>query len=411
VRILGADLPLLPDDREVEQTVVLLDEDGRASQVEHASSLPGVAACVGRLAGGEPFLLGVNVPVVVPAKPARSRPVENLLRRRMGFRLPPGGRGKSPGDARSAPGETLIAGLAAAGQPCLPYPDRDRRQPGLAETHPALTLRALLWESSPLASAPEQAGRDRLFRAYAPPTYHASQSRARTPWTERAAAMDLVLRALGSVEGYDLEPAAAALARAASERDLNRAAGILDAALCAGTARRYLERPEACVFLGDREQGYVIFPAEGPVRRIALGGAAAAKGRLFPERSLRERLGRRARLRPVDLLSVPGKPSRTEASFQEPPGYEFDNVDEMLWWKHCRHVSGVALPTEGLCELVVSLGEGDAGPLKLSRSRHATLSFRFEPPTVWRARVPTRDGRTYPFRVLRAVYETLAPSP
>ena len=46
-------------------------------------------------------------------------------------------------------------------------------------------------------------------------------------------------------------------------------------------------------------------------------------------------------------------------------------------------------------------------PLRLVRSRHRTLSFRFEPPASWRARVPTRDGKTYAFRVVRAVYETL----
>jgi hypothetical protein len=48
----------------------------------------------------------------------------------------------------------------------------------------------------------------------------------------------------------------------------------------------------------------------------------------------------------------------------------------------------------------------DGSPLRLTRSRHKTLSFRFEPPQIWRARIAPRDGRTYPFRVLRAVYET-----
>ena len=46
-------------------------------------------------------------------------------------------------------------------------------------------------------------------------------------------------------------------------------------------------------------------------------------------------------------------------------------------------------------------------PLRLARSRHRTLSFRFDPPDQWRSHVPTRDGRTYPFAVVRAVYETL----
>ena len=36
------------------------------------------------------------------------------------------------------------------------------------------------------------------------------------------------------------------------------------------------------------------------------------------------------------------------------------------------------------------------------------MSFRFDPPASWRSRLPTRDGRTYPFRVERATYEALA---
>lgn len=105
---------------------------------------------------------------------------------------------------------------------------------------------------------------------------------------------------------------------------------------------------------------------------------------------------------------MPGKPQRLEATFPEPPGYEFDNMDEMLWWKHTRHVDGSIVPTEGLQDLVVTLeGTQANGNLKLVRSRHRTLSFRFEPPAVWRRHVPTRDGKTYAFRILRATYEIL----
>ena len=43
--------------------------------------------------------------------------------------------------------------------------------------------------------------------------------------------------------------------------------------------------------------------------------------------------------------------------------------------------------------------------LRLVRSRHKTLSFRFEPPAAWRPRIPPRDGKTYPFRVLRATFD------
>jgi hypothetical protein len=45
--------------------------------------------------------------------------------------------------------------------------------------------------------------------------------------------------------------------------------------------------------------------------------------------------------------------------------------------------------------------------LRLVRSRHRTLSFRFDPPDSWRSRLATRDGKTYPFRVLRANYDIL----
>jgi len=410
VRILGADLPReVPGAEPPQQTVVLLDDAGRVADLLHVSSLPAVAAAVGRLAAGEPFLLGVNVPVVVPSKPARVRPVENLVRRRFGFRMPPGGRGAVSGEAMGIPGETLLAGLAAAGQPCLPYPDRDRRQPGLAETHAALVLKSLLWESSPLAAAQEHAAREQLFRAYEPPFYRVGQGRAKRSWAERASNLDLILRALGPVAGYDLEPTRGALSRAGSELEVERAGGMFDAALIAGTVKRYLETPESCLFLGDQEQGYVILPADALARRLALSGTSAPTGRLFPQASLRERLGPYARLRSVELLTVPGRPQRTEATFKDPPQYEFDNLDEMLWWKHCRHLAGPSLPTEGLHELVVVVGSetGDEAPLKLQRSRHQTLSFRFEPPAAWRASVPTRDGKVYLFRVLRAVFETL----
>jgi len=407
VKVLGADLPresagAVP----VEPTVVLLGADGRVTRVQQVSSLPALAEAVVRFAAGEPFLLGVNVPVVVPAPPVRARAVEGLLRRRLGFRLPKGGRAGGVAEVKGGAGEPLLAGLAAAGQPCLPYPDRDRRQSGLAETYPPLILKALLWESSLFAAGPDPTVRELLFRAGQPPAYRAARARRRSHWTERAGALELLVRALGTPPGFDLRPAGEALARATTDQAVERAAGLLDALLIAGTARRYLEAPESCLFLGDREQGYVILPADGLVRRLSLGGTGRAGGRLFPRTSLSEQLGAHARLRPVGLLAVPGQPQRTEARFDEPPHYEFDNLDEMLWWKHCRHVAGPGLPTEGLEELVVVVGpeREDQPPLRLLRSRHRTLSFRFEPPVAWRSRVPTRDGKTYPFRVLRAVY-------
>jgi predicted RNase H-like nuclease len=407
VRVLGLDLPPgASRSRPGSSTLALLDASGRVARLHTAPSIAAAAAAVAEWSVGEPFLLGVNVPVVVPARPARVRPVEHLVRRRLGFRLPPGGRGA--GDAGLA-GEALLASLAACGAPCLPYPDRDRRHPGLAETYPALTLKVLLWEASSFAGAARQEEREALFRATSPSPQ--GTPRARSGWAERAVRLDLLLRALAGAQGYDPTPARDALVRADCDADVDRAAGALDAALIAGTTRRYLEQPETCVFLGDRETGYVVLPADALVRRLALRGTTQPRGQLFPPASLAQRLGALVQLRSMDLLSVPGRPQRTEAVFREVPLYEFDNVDEMLWWKHCRHVSGPTLPTEGLQELTVDLDPAEAGaeaaPLKLLRSRHRTLSFRFEPPAVWRSRVPTRDGRTYAFHVRRVVYETL----
>ena len=413
MRVLGVDLPRTPAGEDVEQTIVLLDPLGAVARVERLSSLLSVATEVGRLSGGEPFLLGVNTPVVVPGRQSRARPVENVVRRRLGFRMPPGGRAALASRPGGVAGESLLVALGAAGQPCLPYPDRNRRTPCLAEIHAPLVLKSLLWQSSSLAEVSDQAARDELFRAYGAPVHRAPGIGSRTTWAQQAATVDLILGALGSVEDYDLGPARDALVAARTRPEVERAAALLDATLIAGTARRYLETPESCVFLGDQENGYVILPADEYVRRLSQAGAAEPRSELFPQQSLSQRLGEFATVRSASL-PLPDRPQRTEARFKVSPRYEFDNLDEMMWWKHCRHLEGPALPTEGLRELFVALDPapegGSPAPLKLARSRHRTLSFRFEPPAAWREHVPTRDGKTYPFVVLRAVYET-APQP
>ena len=412
MRILGVDLPRhAADDVPVENTLVLLDERGRYAKSETLPTLPGVATAVGQWTAGELLLLGVNLPLVLPAKAGRMRPVERLVRRRFGYRMPAGVRVVLAEEPQGIAGETLMAGLAAAGHPCLPYPDSDRRRPGLMETYPALILKSLLWEASPLSGRQDVAVLEELFQAYEAPGYRAWQLRARSGWTQQAAMLDQVLTALAPIAGYDVEPARDLLLRASSRQETERAAGLLDACLIAGTTRRYVEAPETCLFVGDREQGYLVLPADSLVRRLGSSVTKEPRGRLFPSASLRERLGSDAEVRSDNLLSMPGRPQRTEARFQNPPRFEFDNVDEMMWWKHCRHLAGPALPTEGLVELVVTLGdESDDTPapkLRLTRSRHRTLSFRFEPPATWRNHVPTRDGKSYAFRVLRATYETL----
>ena len=413
MRILGAHLsPELPSGVDAPGTLVALDDDGRVVAVRSPASLPAAAIEVGALVAGEPFLLAVNIPVVVPARAARTRPFESLVRRKLGFRVPAGGRASLAPGRGGVAGEALLAALAAAGLPCVPFPDRDRRVSGLAEVLPGLALKVLLWERSAAARGAAPSERAERFRTYAPPELRQATGRARGSWAERAAALDLVARVLASDGGVDVRPVADALGAASDDAGVERAASVLDACVAAATGRRYLESPETCVFLGDRESGYTILPADGFVRSLVLGEPAAARARLFPAGSLRERLGSVAELHATDLLAIPGRPQRTEAVLREPPLYEFDNLDEMLWWKHCRHVSGPSLPVEGLCEIVVALGregaeEGRGAALRLVRSRHRTLSFRFDPPSAWRARVPTRDGRTYPFRILRAVYETL----
>ena len=402
MRVLGVELSKDSPVEPAGHYLVLLDGDGAVERSEWVSSLPEVAATVARLVGDDAFLLGVDIPVVVPARAAKTRGVESLVRRRFGYRLPPGGR-TAETRGQGVAGEALLAGLGAAGLPCLPYPDRDRRQNGLAETHPELILKSLLWESSPVVASHDQLDREELFRAYAPPPYRRAKLPAKAGWAHQAVSLELVLRALGPVDGLDQRAVETELTRAASDRDVEQVAALLDATLIAYTAQRYLDHPEASLFLGERDAGYVILPADGFIRRVAAGDAGPAAGALFPHGSLRERLGPGAKLRAADLLQVPGRPQRVEATFKSAPRYEFDNVDEMLWWKHCRHLDGPHLPTQGLHAMVVRVSSAE---LRLVRSRHRTLSFRFDPPAGWRKRVPTRDGKTYPFEVLRAVYET-----
>ena len=295
MKIFGIDLPRESPGAAAESTLVLLaEESGVVAQVEHATSLPGLAAHLGQLAGGEPFLLGVNIPIVVPARASRSRPVENLVRKRFGFRMPAGGRAT---ESPRMSGDALLAGLAAAGLPCLPYPDRDRRQSGLAETYPRLILKVLLWQASSLAAAREQADRQELFRAYAAPPYRSADVPSRTAWAKRAVALDLVVAMLDPIAGFDVDAARRKLVEANSVESVERAGAVLDASLLAGMARRYLEAPETCMFVGQRENGYVILPADDFVRELA-NEARPRHGRLFPEASLKDRLGPRSRYGP-----------------------------------------------------------------------------------------------------------------
>jgi predicted RNase H-like nuclease len=404
MRILGADVRGLTATGGG-GTVVALDERGDVATSAHVDGLTAFAREVVKLSAGEPFLLAVDIPVVAPGGPLARRRVDRFLQRRLGVKLPL----PNPGPPAPVSGSDLLAALATAGQPCLPYPDRDRRRSGLAEVHPEVTAKALLWEGSAAAATTQLPDRDLLLRSIEPPSYRTSRP-ARGDWPQRWTAVDAAVRALSSSPGFDLRPAREALQRAVTIEAVERAATILDAILVAGTARRYIEEPERCAFAGERETGYVILPADDLLRRVALRepGRSVERPPLFPQASLRQRLAGRAVLRPLELIGIPGRAQHIEAIFEPPPLYEFDNLDEMLWWKHCRHLNGPEIPADGLRELLVRLdgpAPDSAAGMKLARSRHKTLSFRFEPPTSWRTRVPPRDGKTYPFHVLRAIYE------
>jgi hypothetical protein len=405
MRILGADLREL-DVASGTGTIVALDTEGAVAAVARVNDLPAFAREVSTLSAGEPFLLAVDVPVAWGPTAGKPRRVDGWVRRRLGVRLPT----VKPGGTPYIGGSELIAALAMAGHPCLPYPDRDRRQSGLVEVHPELVAKALLWESGTAAKTRDLPEREAVLRAIPIPAYRDLRP-AKATWGERYASLDAALRAFAATEGFDFRPAQTELERARSDRAVGAAAALFDATLLAGAARRYLEEPERCAFVGLRETGYVVLPADAFVRRVALREPARvmAHASLFPRESLASRLAPHAALRPSALLDMPGQTQRMEAVFETHPRYEFDNLDEMMWWKHCRHLAGPELPIDGLHEIVVRLdaaGDDDATmSLRLVRSRHKTLSFRFEPPAAWRPRVPPRDGKTYPFRVLRATFD------
>ena len=373
-----------------------LDADGRIATLTAIDGVPALTREAVRLAAGEPFLLAADLAIVQGS--GKSRRVDGWVHRRLSVRL-------AAVRASSLPGSELVAALAAAGQPALPYPDRDRRRTGLVEIHPELVLKALLWESSAAASSPSLPDREEILRALEVPVYRGAKL-TRASWAERFALLDRALRMV-SISELDHGALREELTKAVTVDAVDRAAASFDAALLAFAARRYMEEPERCAFVGDRESGYTVLPADAFLRRVVLREPARAdRGALFPKASLKDRLGSHAEVRPLELIDLPGRAQHFEAVFRQAPLLEFDNVDEMLWWKHTRHLDGPEIPSEGLREMVVKLeAETDHAPLRLTRSRHKTLSFRFEPPHTWRARIAPRDGRTYPFRVLRATYE------
>jgi hypothetical protein len=402
MRILGATL------REVTPAggrgaLVALDALGALTSSAPFEGVGALTREVARLAAGEPFLLAVDLAIVAPQGPGKPRRVDGWIHRRLGLRLAASRAGAG------LYGADLITALATAGHPALPYPDRDRRRTGLVEIHPELVLKAIVWESSS-AAASQLPDREDVLRALEVPVYRGARL-ARAAWADRFAALDRAIRVVAGAPGFDHPAIREELTKAVTVDAVDRAAAAFDASLLASAARRYLEEPERCAFVGDRETGYTVVPADAFLRRVVLRESArgADRGALFPRASLRERLKSHADVRPLELLDLPGRAQHFEAVFRESPLFEFDNVDEMLWWKHCRHLNGPEVPQEGLKELVVKLdtsaASADGSPLRLTRSRHKTLSFRFEPPQTWRARIAPRDGRTYPFRVLRATYE------
>ena len=404
MRIFGADLRDL-DRTPGGGTVVALDAQGSVGAVSLVPDLTGFVREVSRLAGDETFLLAIDVPISGGGA-GKPRRVDGWVRRRLGVRLPSVRR-----DGTAFPsGSELVSALATAGLACLPFPDRDGRQSALVEIHPELVAKALIWERSAASGARELPDREAVLRALPVPDHRAPRS-TREGWAEGYAALDAAILAVSPAEGFDFRPALDELRQAGTEDAVAACARLFDAILLAGAARRYLDEPERCAFVGLRESGYVVLPADAFVRRVALREPVRTAGRaaLFPRASLEARLAPHAAVRPTALLDLPGQAQQVEAIFDNQPRYEFDNLDEMMWWKHCRHLAGPELPTDGLNEIVVRLDASDddaTTSLRLVRSRHKTLSFRFEPAAAWRRSVPPRDGKTYRFLVLRATFDT-----
>ena len=111
MKLLGIELATPLPEGSGARALVLLGDDGSVEKVQRVSGIPAIATEIGRLADGEPFLLGVDIPVVVPVKAARVRPVESLVRRRFRQKMNAGGRAAS--EDSGLPGETLMAGLGA----------------------------------------------------------------------------------------------------------------------------------------------------------------------------------------------------------------------------------------------------------------------------------------------------------
>ncbi|HJQ99851.1 MAG TPA: hypothetical protein VJ826_16165, partial [Candidatus Polarisedimenticolaceae bacterium] len=336
-----------------------LDADGRIATLAAIDGLPSLTREAARLAAGEPFLLAADIAIVQSS--GKSRRVDGWVHRRLGVRL-------AAARASALQGSELVAALAAAGQPALPYPDRDRRRTGLVEIHPELVLKALLWESSAAASSPSLPDREEVLRALDVPVYRGAKL-AKASWADRFALLD---RAMHAVAGAEIDHGAlySELTKAVTVDAVDRTAAAFDATLLASTARRYIEEPERCAFVGDRESGYTVVPADAFLRRVVLREPAGAnRTALFPKASIKDRLQSHADVRALELLGLPGRAQHFEAVFRQAPLLEFDNVDEMLWWKHTRHLDGPEIPSEGLREMVVKL-EAPAhsdGPLRLTR--------------------------------------------
>jgi hypothetical protein len=101
---------------------------------------------------------------------------------------------------------------------------------------------------------------------------------------------------------------------------LAQAAALFDATLLAGTARRYLEAPERCAFVGLRDAGYVVLPADPFVRASPLREPPTRRGtHRFSAEELESRLAPHAVVRPSALLDMPGQAQQVEAVFEAHP--------------------------------------------------------------------------------------------
>ena len=231
--------------------------------------------------------------------------------------------------------------------------------------------KSLLWERSTAASARDLPDREAVLRALSLPEYRERRARRGRAWPSGTPRSTRRCTRCPRADGFDFRPG---VGRARSARDrieaVAAAASLFDATLLAGTARRYLEEPERCAFVGLRETGYVVLPADAFVRRVALREPARAPGHaaLFPRASLESRLAPHATVRPSALLDMPGQAQRVEAVFERNRGTSSTTSTRCCGGSTAGISPDPSFPPTGSHEIVVRL-DGVATTMRRWRFR------------------------------------------